>query len=263
VDTRPVKGAPALLLHGGPGLPDYLDGLADELDGVFAATRYTQRGCPPSDAPGPYTVEAHVEDAFRVLDAVGIERAWAVGRSWGGHLALYMAIQRPQRLHGVISDGLGVDPSVFPGQDSALRRGLSSEQIAYVEAVEAARRGQEVTEEELLERLRLLWPHFFASPAAVVPPPERIGVRASIEGNASLRDHFSRKTLVRALPSVRLPALFVHGALDAVPVRSSTVTAALVRGARVEVIDDCGHFPWAERPGELRRRVETFLAAQT
>ena len=32
-------------------------------------------------------------------------------------------------------------------------------------------------------------------------------------------------------------------------------------GARVDTIPHCGHFPWLERPGELRRHVESFLSS--
>ena len=39
-----------------------------------------------------------------------------------------------------------------------------------------------------------------------------------------------------------------------------TDTAALIPGAVVEVIPACGHIPWLERPGEVRRAVEKFLA---
>lgn len=80
-----------------------------------------------------------------------------------------------------------------------------------------------------------------------------------METKASLSEHFARGMLAARLPSVRLPTSFVHGELDALPVRSSTETAALVPGARVETIPECGHFPWLGQPGELRRIVESFL----
>ncbi|HET7521662.1 MAG TPA: alpha/beta hydrolase, partial [Candidatus Limnocylindria bacterium] len=37
-------GPPALLLHGGPSLSEYLDSLAAELGGVLTTARYQQRG---------------------------------------------------------------------------------------------------------------------------------------------------------------------------------------------------------------------------
>ena len=58
------RGAPALLLHGGPGLPDYLEGCSGELANLFTTIRYTQRGVAPSTVGPPYSVEAHMADAL-------------------------------------------------------------------------------------------------------------------------------------------------------------------------------------------------------
>jgi proline iminopeptidase len=96
------NGAPALLLHGGPGAPDYLGGCAAELGGIFTTLRYTQRGTPPATAGPPYSVESHMNDALAVLDTFGLERVWAIGQSWGGQLALHLAVAHPERLYGVV-----------------------------------------------------------------------------------------------------------------------------------------------------------------
>jgi pimeloyl-ACP methyl ester carboxylesterase len=75
----------------------------------------TQRGTPPSQVGPPYTIESHVADAVAVLDSFGLERAWAIGHSWGGHLALHLALANPERLLGlVLVDPLGADPDVSP-----------------------------------------------------------------------------------------------------------------------------------------------------
>src|SRR5206468_16741 len=83
-----------LLLHGGPAMSDYMGLLAPELDG-WQAIRYQQRGLPPSAETGPFTVEQHVADAVAVLDELGVDRAVALGHSWGGHLALHLAVAHP------------------------------------------------------------------------------------------------------------------------------------------------------------------------
>lgn len=52
-------GPPVLLLHGGPGLSDYLDTLAAELSPIATVARYQQRGLAPSVLDGDRTVEGH------------------------------------------------------------------------------------------------------------------------------------------------------------------------------------------------------------
>jgi pimeloyl-ACP methyl ester carboxylesterase len=258
---RGGSGAPALLLHGGAAVPDYLRECAAMLDGLFSTIRYTQRGTPPSEAGPPYSIEAHMADALAVLDAFALDQAWAIGHSWGGHLALHIAVAYPERLHGLLLiDPLGADPGIFADQDANLRRELTEEQRARVDEVEAQRRAGEVTEAELVERFAILWTQFFAEQEPAIPAPARVGVEASIGTNTSIAEHFRRATLARGLPAVRLPALFVHGEDDPLPPRSTTNTAALIPGALVETIPNCGHFPWLERPDAFRAAVERLLA---
>jgi pimeloyl-ACP methyl ester carboxylesterase len=76
-------------------------------------------------------VEAHVRDALAVLDAFGVEQAWTVGHSWGGHLALHLAVARPECLLGIVCvDPLGAYSDTFADQDANLRRGLGPETVA-------------------------------------------------------------------------------------------------------------------------------------
>jgi len=89
--------------------------------------------------------------------------------------------------------------------------------------------------------------------------PPRVGPECSREANVSIADHYARGTLVDGLAGVRLPALFVHGVLDPLPLASVERTSALIAGARLETIPACGHFPWWERPGEVGRIVAEYL----
>jgi len=92
VGHRGGEGPAALVLHGGPAMTDYTEGLADELGGFLATFRYTQRGSGPSTVGGPFTVETHAADAVAVLDHFAIEpsrrsaltaerRSWRWGRT--------------------------------------------------------------------------------------------------------------------------------------------------------------------------------------
>src|SRR5438094_3382998 len=55
-------GPPMLLLHGGPGLSDYLGQLAGELSSAFTVFRYQQRGLAPSVVEGDRSVEGHMAE---------------------------------------------------------------------------------------------------------------------------------------------------------------------------------------------------------
>jgi proline iminopeptidase len=243
--------------------PDYTGDLAAELAGLFATIRYTQRGTPPSSVGPPYTIETHIGDALAVMDACRLDQAWAIGHSWGGHLALHLLLAHPERLLGMICiDPLGASPSVFAPMGEALQAGLSDAERARVDEIEVRRREGVGNQAELAERLGLLWPGYFADPSKASPSPTTVGAECSIQTNASIMEHFQRNTLGDGLPrAAPLPALFVHGELDPLPLSASVDTAALIPGARVELIPRCGHFPWVEIPGATRAAIERLLAA--
>ena len=265
VGHRRGEGPPALLLHGGAALPDYLGDCAALLDDLVTTYRYTQRGTPPSEAAPPYSIESHMADALAVLDAFGVERAWAIGHSWGGHLALHLLVSHPERLLGVICvDALAADGGVFEEYERNLARGLTEDEVAAVREMQARRRAGEVSEAELVGAYEIIWPRFFLDQRKMTPTPKRVGPQASIETNRSLAEHFERGTLMNGLPDApTLPVLFVHGEHDPMPLRAAEETAALLADARVEPIADAAHFPWVEQPPAFRHAVEAFLAEQS
>jgi pimeloyl-ACP methyl ester carboxylesterase len=260
------SGPPALLLHGGPGLPDYTEPLAAELAQIFRTLRYTQRGVPPSTVGSTYSVEAHMDDALAVLDAFELDRAWAVGHSWGGHLALHLAVAHPSRLLGIVCiDPLGAFGNVFDEFHDNFHVRMTAELSARVtelgEQSDDPARSIAERERAHVEQHRLLWPYYFADPGRAGPDYlRRYGVECGKQTMASVRAHFERGTLADGLRSFDLPVLFVHGVADPLPSRCSTETAALIPGAHIELIEDCGHFPWLEQPGAVTGAVERLFA---
>ncbi len=244
-------GAPVLLLHGGPAISDYTDMLGPEL-GEWRWARYQQRGLPPSAVGGPFTVAQHVADAVAVLDTLGIEQAVVLGHSWGGHLALHLALAQPGRVAGlVIVDPLGAvgDGGVTEmGQELTAR--LSPAAAARLREVDARLEGPDPTDDDALASLTLVWPGYFAVPAEAppLPPGMRMSLTAYAETFASavgeLAAGFGEK-----LHAVQVPAVFVLGERSPMPVSQGQQTAALLPSAEVNVIPGAGHMPWHEQPG--------------
>jgi proline iminopeptidase len=255
-------GPPVLILHGGPGLSDYTAPLADELADGFRVLRYQQRGLAPSVVAGPFSVEQHVADAIAVLDAAGAGRAYVVGHSWGGHLAMHLAVAHPDRVAGlVIADPLG---AVADGGAGDLGQNLTArtkpELAARALELDERAMAGEGTPEEALESLAIVWPGYFSSPDKAPPmPPLRLSVECYAGTFASVQEHFGQRTLERSLPALTMPAVFVLGADSPIPPRHGIATAALIPGARYVVEPDCGHFPWIERPGSVRQALEQVL----
>jgi proline iminopeptidase len=242
----------AVLLHGGPGLPDYLDTLVPFLAGRFRTVRYQQRGIEPTTVTGPATVETHIDDAVAVIDQAAGGRAWIVGHSWGGHLALHLLVACPERVAGaIIVDALCADIGVMQEFGEALRAGLDEEALRRHREIDARENAGEATLAESLEGFALVWPNYFADPAAAPPFPfTQFDIPGNLATFASISEHAERGTLTSGLPGVpaSIPVHFVIGARSPFPPRTTPDTARLIAHATLASVEGGGHFPWLDAP---------------
>jgi len=268
-DDRPLiaglragSGPPVLLVHGGPGLGfEYLRDLADELAQENDVAWYQQRGLAPSVSEGPFTVASEVGDARRVLDALGWDKAYVVGHSWGGHLALHVAEALPERVFGVLAvDPLGsVGDGRWPEFDEEIFRRTPEEVRARARELDELTTDGAADDEMALEQMRLVWPAYFADPEQAPPMP---ALRMASECSAQLgRSILAQLPALEAgLPRIRVPVGFVHGSRSPMPVAAATDAADRIPDAWVEVVDGAGHFVWVEAPGAVRVSLRRLTA---
>ena len=246
-------GAPVLVLHGGPGMGhEYLDPMVDEvLTGPYRAALFQQRGLPPSTVEGPFTIEQALADVEAVLDHLGWDRALVVGHSWGGHLALHVALALPHRLLGV----LAVDPLGGVGDGGAaafgaeLLRRVPPDLIGRARELDALDSSGAATVDEQVELLEILWPSYFATRESAVPfPAVRLGKEASDGLWADLVERLP--TLDASLGTIGVPVGALAGRESPMPPEIAVVaTVDRIPGAWCVIEPDAGHFTWVERPG--------------
>jgi proline iminopeptidase len=88
-----------VLLHGGPGVPDYLAPVAALLATKHRVIRYDQRGTGRSiHHNGRFGLTEHLEDLETIRKVCGHERLGLFGHSWGGMLAQLYAQRHPERV---------------------------------------------------------------------------------------------------------------------------------------------------------------------
>jgi len=176
--------------------------------------------------------------ARELMDQQGIERVFAGGNSLGGHVALALALNHPERVSGL----------VLAGSSGLLERGHG-------------RVPRRPTTEYLYDRIR----EVFYDPVHVtetlmeevhqtVYDRHRIGriyrVAASTKRN-NLRD---------SLGEIQCPVLVVWGREDIItPPDMAEEFAHRLPDAELQFIDRCGHAVPIERPAEFNHLLETFL----
>jgi pimeloyl-ACP methyl ester carboxylesterase len=250
--------------HGGPTLgAEYLAPLVDELDDGYRVAWYQQRGLAPRTAQEPFDVDVQAEDVTLVLDALGWDRAFVVGHSWGGHLLLHVLASHPDRLSGaVVVDPLGgVGDGGAEAFGAELTRRMALEnKPRFDELNEREKSGETLSDSERQDVLAMVWPGYFARPdQAPDMPHTRVGVQGHYATWSSIRA--ALPSLPERLRSVTVPTVFVHGGLSPIPLTASTDTADVIGpSASVVVVPGTGHFTWHESPGVVRRALDDLLA---
>ncbi len=259
-------GNPLLLvLHGGPGadhcylLPQMLH-LAERYELLF----YDQRGGGKSrgDAPAPVTWQMHVEDVGRIAAEFGLAPLSIVGYSWGAMLALLYAaeatehnsLRPPERL--VLIDPAPVTRDYRRTFEQEFARRQQAPAILEMRDELASSGLRETNPAAYRQRaFELGVAGYFADPRnARDLTPFRVVGRVQQSVWESLGDF----DLLPRLTRIHCPALVVHGRDDPIPLESSTRTADAL-GARLVVLDDCGHVPYVEQEAALFSAVDSFL----
>lgn len=248
------SGAPVLLIHGsGPGVTAWanwrlvMPTLAESRRVIapdMAGFGYTERR--PDDA---YSMDNWVSHAVGVLDALGIERTDLVGNSFGGAIALALAIRHPERVRRLVLMGsVGVKFEITPALDAVWGYQPSLEAMRGLLDLFAYDRGL-VNDD--LARLRYeasIRPGFHESFAAMFPAPRQRWVDAMASAEAD----------IRALPH---QTLVIHGREDKViPLLTSQTLSTWIPRAQLHVFGQCGHWTQIEHAGRFARLVTDFLS---
>lgn len=268
VHTR-VEGAgpPVLLAHGGPGLWDYLDGLADLVRSSFRLHRWDQRGCGASDPVPAYGLDVAVADVQSLKAAWAVEEPWAViGHSWGAHLALRTALLHPGSTRAVVYlSGTGSQAWWHAEGRAAYKAAqaarLGTERRRRLDALEAT---SPRTADQEREFRALSWATDLAVPDESQPDLQRMAsaphaIRFDINRSLipSLEDDAA---VLDGLDRCDVPFLVLHGSEDIRPWHGALQLAQRLPNATFHLIDGAGHLPWVERPAELREQIVSFLA---
>lgn len=97
------SGEPVVLIHGSAVKDDLLP-VADQpaLKG-YRVIRYHRRGYGGSSpVKGQITIEQQARDCAGLMRALGVERAHVVGHSYGGVIALQLALEAPGLVHSLV-----------------------------------------------------------------------------------------------------------------------------------------------------------------
>ena len=204
---------------------------------------YTER---PED--NTYNRERWVKHAVGVMDELGLEQVDLVGNSFGGGLALALAIEHPQRVRRLVLMGsVGVSFPITKGLEEVWGYEPSIENMRRLMDVFAYNKNLLTDELAEMRYQASVRPGFQESFAAMFPAPRQRWV----DNLASPEED------IRKLPH---ETLILHGREDEViPLEASYKLAELIDRAQLHVFGRCGHWTQIEHAGRFARLVNDFL----
>ena len=248
------EGKPVLLIHGsGPGVSAWanwrltIPALARQARVIapdMMGFGFTER---PENAE--YGMDLWVRHAVGLLDALAIEKASVVGNSFGGALALGLAIRHPDRVDRMVLMGsVGIQFELTEGLDKVWGYTPSMENMKELLDIFAYNR--ELVTDELAE-LRYqasIRPGFQESFSAMFPEPRQRWVDAMV---------FSDEQIA----ALRNETLIIHGREDKViPFDNALKLFSLIDRAQLHGFGRCGHWTQIEHADRFNRLVVEFLA---
>lgn len=257
---------PVVLVHGGPGIPDYLAPVAELIDGENLVHRYDQRGVGGSAWHGEHTIARHVEDFVALLDAWRHDQVILVGHSFGTNLTSYFLLAHPERVAGLVQLAgpfLGADCSHAEAVAAKARR--SPDQQARFELLSSR---DSLTPSEDVEFLTLSWfpnhadPHHaweWAASAARALGPVNLEMNKQLNAAKRADPLENRLAELRAVMPVR--AAIIGGSGDP-RLASHLQRLGDQLGCVVTIIPDAGHEPWLERAAATGQALRVSIDQQ-
>ncbi|MDQ2633439.1 MAG: 3-oxoadipate enol-lactonase [Pseudomonadota bacterium] len=223
------------------------DEVVDRLAGDASLLNYDKRGHGLSGlGRGVASMDDHVDDLAGLLDRLGIGDVILCGLSIGGLIAQGFAMRRPQALRALVLC------------DTAARIGTVESWNARIETVE--RDGIEAIADSVMEK----WftPTFHRERPADLAGYRTMLVRQTVAGYAGSCAALRDADYTEPARRISVPTLCVVGDQDgSTPPDLVRETAALIPGARFEIVAGAGHIPCVEQPDALVSLVGGFIAS--
>jgi 3-oxoadipate enol-lactonase len=211
----------------------------------FRVVRYEACGHGASDPPrGPVTIERLGQDLIALLDHLDIDRAVVCGCSLGGVIALWLSVNRPERVAGAVLANTGAKVGTNESWDARIA---------------AVRAGGTVAVRNQVVR-RFLTPEFRArdpeTTAVIAGMVEATNPAAYISACEALRATDLRADASR----VRVPVLIIGSERDqSTPPVLSRELHASIDGSELVMIADAAHLSNVEQPAVFNAALLKFL----
>ncbi len=263
------KGDPIIVIHGGPGLDQgYLlpgmAALAKKYQVVFYDQRGSGRSVVTNINPQHINTEQFVEDIETLRKSLGFSKVTLVGHSWGGFLALKYAIKYKANLSKlVVMNSLPATTAGIHDLAEEIDSRIEPSKT-QLEQIEDSSQFLDNNPEAVADYYRVFFKHYVHNPNSLEKINTQLepqGVATGLKVSKILEEEiFTRYIdLSDDLKKLKTPTLIIIGAEDIVPINTAKKMAKIIKGSKLVVLEQCGHFPYAEQPQAWLEAMKEFL----
>jgi 3-oxoadipate enol-lactonase len=202
------------------------------------------------DGRGP---GAYVDDLAGLLDHLGVDRAWLVAQSMGGHACMGLTLRDPARVRGLVMADtvLGVRGLVMASLDEATKADL--DEMAKRRAATAGPTSSWAVG-PTFQQGSPAGTFLYQQISDLNPPrdPQLLTALAASE----------QPITAAQLAKVTTPMLFIVGDEDAImPEPMVRAAHRLFPASRMEVVPKAGHSVYFEQPAAFNRLLSSFIGS--
>jgi len=244
LQAGPVDGPPVVFLHGTSGhLEAFVRNITAHARAGYRCHAIDMLGHGYTGKPDyPYEIPRYAEHLAAYLDAIGAERAHLVGESLGGWVAAWLASEQPERvlsLQLLAAGGTKANPEVMERIRTSTRKAVETDDVDLTrKRLHLLMHNPERDVSEELVRVR----------HAIYHQPEFVG---NIDNLLCLQDmEIRQRNLLRPdrMARITAPTLIIWGRQNPFgEVPEAHAMHEAIAGSRLELFDECGHWPQHER----------------
>ena len=261
------SGTPVVLLSGGPGheaayLEPVAEMLASEHTTILLEQRGTGRSIPPELNATTVNEDLLVSDLDALRKSLGYKKWTLLGHSFGTFTAMRYVMAHPGETQSLVflatCPPRSEDDHFFDNLASRMSP-ESRKKLTELRAQEKTATPEELTALQTQEKTIGVEPFFFDTSHAkafidIPPDPDTYH-----QVNVLLFKEYSHFDFTTQLRNVHVPVLILQGRQDPLDLEMAGRTRDAIPGAKLVVLERCGHFAWLEAPDQLRSSMLSFL----
>ena len=238
-----------IFIHAFPLCSRMWDSQVKEFEKDFRVVVYDLRGFGYSETSDTnLTIDSHVDDLIEIIDTLKISNPVICGLSMGGYIALRALEMHPGKFKAAI---LSDTKSDADGNEAKIKRFSQIKQI---------KSGDRKSFDEGFIKNALAEKNYTGNNELVDFLREMFGWQKDTAVTGTLLTLAARTDTADSLKNINIPVLIINGEEDKIiNIDFAKSLNSKIKGSKLAVMKNSGHFPNMENPEEFNKAVREFL----